>query len=62
MDGKATSAYDILQDAVLSKLLSDEGPIPNPRALIARTEAESTCGEFKSAKYTTGTAIPHVPL
>jgi hypothetical protein len=36
VDGKLRSVYDVLQDPVLSRILSDEGPIPNLRALIAR--------------------------
>ena len=37
VDGRTWSLYDVLQDPVLSGVLSDEGPIPNLRELIART-------------------------
>ncbi len=33
VDGGTRSIYDVLQDPVLSKVLSDEGPIRNLRAL-----------------------------
>ena len=62
VDGKATSVYDMLQDPVLARVLSDEGPIPHVRELIARTEGGSQCGEIKAAKYESSTAIPHFPF
>jgi hypothetical protein len=42
VDGQSKSVYDVLKDPVLSRVLSDEGPIPNLRGLIA-TAAEETC-------------------
>jgi len=42
VDGQSRSAYDVLQDPVLSRALSDEGPIPNLRGLIAGA-AQETC-------------------
>jgi hypothetical protein len=62
VDGKAMSVYEMLQDAALSRVLSDEGPIPHARELIARTEGDSTCGEIKAPKYESATAIPHFPF
>ena len=45
VNGEPQSIYEVLQDPVLSGLLSDEGPIPNLRDLIARaTNAQSPCG------------------
>jgi hypothetical protein len=37
VEGRARSLYDVLQDPVLSGVLSDEGPIPNLHELIMRT-------------------------
>jgi hypothetical protein len=42
VDGQSKSAYDVLKDPVLSRALSDEGPIPNLRGLIAGA-AQETC-------------------
>ena len=50
VDGKTASVYDIMQDPALSRVLSDEGPIPNLRELIGRTAGDSGCGEIKAAK------------
>ena len=45
VDGAARSVYDVLRDPVLSRALSDEGPIPNLRDLITRaTTVDSPCG------------------
>jgi hypothetical protein len=44
VDGGTRSVYDVLQDPVLSKVLSDEGPINDPRGLITRTAADAPCG------------------
>jgi hypothetical protein len=62
VDGRARSVYDILQDPVLSMVLSDEGPIPNLRALIGRAAADSNCGPLRTVKYADRRAIPHFPL
>ena len=35
VDGQPKSIYEILRDPALAKLLSDEGPIPNPWSLFA---------------------------
>lgn len=43
VDGQVRSVYDVLQDPVLSKLLSDEGPIPNLRALLTNASGDSPC-------------------
>ena len=43
--GQARSIYDVLQDPVLSRVLSDEGPIPNLRALMAGTARDVACGK-----------------
>lgn len=45
VDGAARSVYDVLRDPVLSRVLSDEGPIPNVRALLTRATEDSTCGQ-----------------
>jgi hypothetical protein len=45
VDGAARSVYDVLSDPVLSGLLSDEGPIPDLRSLIARAATvDFPCG------------------
>ena len=43
VDGKARSVYDVLRDPVLSKVLSDEGPIPEVRALMTAPAGDSPC-------------------
>jgi hypothetical protein len=43
--GKVRSIYDVLRDPVLSRVLSDEGPIPNLRALMAGTARDTPCGK-----------------
>ena len=43
VDGKARSVYDLLRDPVLSKILSDEGPIPEVRALMTAPAGDSPC-------------------
>ncbi len=45
VDGRTASIYDVLEDPALSRVLSDEGPIPNLRQLIAHEAADSTCGQ-----------------
>jgi hypothetical protein len=42
VDGQSRSVYDVLPDPVLSGVLSDEGPIPDLRGLIA-SAAQETC-------------------
>jgi hypothetical protein len=42
VDGQSKSAYDVLRDPVLSRVLSDEGPMPNLRGLIS-SAADQTC-------------------
>jgi hypothetical protein len=43
--GQARSIYDVLQDPILSRVLSDEGPIPNLRALMAGAARDAACGK-----------------
>lgn len=43
VNGETKSVYDVLQDPELSKVLSDEGPIPDVRESLARLGA-SSCG------------------
>lgn len=43
VDGKAQSVYDVLRDPVLSGILSDEGPIPELRALMTAPVGASPC-------------------
>jgi hypothetical protein len=43
LNGEPRSIYDLLADPILASVLSDEGPIPNLRALLKRS-AESVCG------------------
>ena len=62
VDGRARSVYDVLQDPVLSGVLSDEGPIPDLRALIARTAGDAACGQAKAVKYEGQAGIAHFPL
>lgn len=45
VDGGTRSIYDVLQDSVLSKALSDEGPIRDPRALMTRAAADTPCDQ-----------------
>jgi hypothetical protein len=45
VDSGTRSVYDVLQDPVLSKVLSDEGPINNPRGLIIRAAADAPCDQ-----------------
>lgn len=45
VDGQARSVYDILQDPVSAGILSDEGPIPHLRELIASTAGDPVCGQ-----------------
>jgi hypothetical protein len=40
IEGKLRSVYDILQDSLLSKIFSDEGPIRNLRGLAGYNPAE----------------------
>jgi hypothetical protein len=63
VNGEARSVYDILDDPVLSQVLSDEGPIPNLRNLIARTGEEQPCGRDQPAPLTNPLdGIPRLPL
>jgi hypothetical protein len=43
VDGKARSVYDVLQEPGLSKVLSDEVPIPEMRALMKAQVGDSPC-------------------
>jgi hypothetical protein len=45
VDGQVRSVYDVLRDPVLSKVLSDEGPIPNLRALLTNASGDSPCAD-----------------
>ena len=45
VDGRPRSIYDVLQDPLLSRVLSDEGPIPNLRGLLTHTAADAPCGQ-----------------
>lgn len=44
VDGQPRSVYDVLQDPVAARALSDEGPIPNIRELMTQA-ARQTCGQ-----------------
>jgi hypothetical protein len=45
VNGEPHSLYDVLRDEVLSRLLSDEGPIPGAREFLSHTAAgDSSCG------------------
>lgn len=44
VNGQARSIYDVLQDPVMARALSDEGPIANVRELIGQA-AQQTCGQ-----------------
>jgi len=43
VDGQPRSIYDVLKDATLSPIVSDEGPIPDARDIITRTAGEMPC-------------------
>ena len=43
VDGESRSIYDVLADRQLAPLLSDEGPLPDARELMARTAGEMPC-------------------
>jgi hypothetical protein len=60
VEGQRRSIYDVLQDPILSRVLSDEGPIPGLRAILTHTAGDSTCGEPKAVKYESRMAIPHL--
>ena len=45
MDGQARSVYDVLRDPEMARTLSDEGPIPNLRGLMARAANDQPCGQ-----------------
>jgi hypothetical protein len=45
VEGKRRSIYDVLQDPILARILSDEGSIPRVRELMTRTTSDSACGE-----------------
>jgi hypothetical protein len=42
IDGNPMSIYDVLRDPILSKVLSDEGPIPNLKELLVKNSV-NTC-------------------
>ena len=46
VDGKNRSVYDVLKDPVLSKVLSDEGPIPHLREMM-RDSVGVTCDTIR---------------
>lgn len=43
VDGQPASVYDVLEDPLLSRVLSDEGAIPNLRSLISITAGNQPC-------------------
>jgi hypothetical protein len=45
VDGKPASVYDVLQDSLLARVLSDEGPIPNIRTVITNAAGSQPCGQ-----------------
>lgn len=45
VEGERRSIYDVLQDPVLSRVLSDEGPISRVRELMTRSAGDSVCGQ-----------------
>ena len=45
VDGKPASVYDVLEDSLQARVLSDEGAIPNLRALIANAAGSQPCGQ-----------------
>jgi hypothetical protein len=49
VDGEKHSVYDLLQDPVLSRALSDEGPILNLRGLMAASADDPPCGAVQPA-------------
>jgi hypothetical protein len=44
VNGESRSIYDVMEDPVLSRALSDEGPIPHLRDLMAPS-ADTPCGQ-----------------
>lgn len=58
VDGQARSVYDVLQDPALAGVLSDEGPIPNLRNVLA-SDATQSCGP---APVDPAAGIPRLPL
>lgn len=63
VDGQARSAYDLLRDPAMAGLLSDEGPIPNVRAILSAPSDKKPCGQAQpvtSASLAAG--IPHLRL
>jgi len=45
VDGNPASVYDVLEDSLQARVLSDEGAIPNLRALIANAAGSQPCGQ-----------------
>jgi hypothetical protein len=64
VDGEAHSVYDILQDPNMSQVLSDEGPIPDLRGLMARTANEQPCLPLRAEPLLTNPldGVPRLPL
>ena len=63
VDGQARSVYDVLEDPVLAKALSDEGPIPNLHSLISRTADEQPCGQKEPGLLSNPLdGVPRLPL
>jgi len=46
VDGKERSIYDVLQDPIASRVLSDEGPIAHLRETMTRLAGEPVCGSL----------------
>ena len=45
VDGERRSIYDLLGDPDLAGIVSDEGPIRNLRAFVARQAGEQACAQ-----------------
>lgn len=43
VNGQARSIYDVMQDPLLSRVLSDEGPIPHLRELMSAPPGDASC-------------------
>jgi hypothetical protein len=46
VNGQPRSIYDLLKDPVFSKVISDEGSIPNLREVLSHVTAEQLCGDI----------------
>ncbi len=44
VNGQSRSIYELLQDPLLSRVLSDEGPIPGLREFMAAPSGDVRCG------------------